>query len=361
MTQKCLKTKSQRFFLHPALLFFISIFFTLLFSEAILQAVNFPKRSWSPWIEDKHTGYRFASFLDQLMITEEYQASIKTNEVGLRDDPIGEKKRRRFLLLGDSFAFGYGVNRPEIFPDLLESKLNVEILNAATGGFDLIHQLQYMKHKGASLQPDGVIYILYWGNDLLGNRHWLERGGNLQRTDRVTVRSHVDIKLLTLLRLMRHRFTFANKSLSSRSEWEPSREYLSMLRIDLDDASQKDYEYSKKLLMELAERVQQIGAKFYVFLLPYKTAVEEDSLTRLRSRIPDFDQLYNIEQPRKKIVSWLESFGIPYRDLAPPLQEAYQRSGQSLYFFKDGHLNQQGHKIVAEIIAKKLHSVSLDQ
>src|SRR3989338_7088916 len=94
------------------ILILISIVLTLCLAEGVLCVANYPKQSWSPWIEDPHTGFHYAPLLDQRMVTEEYDVSIVTNEAGFRDDPIGPKKGKRVLLLGDSFAFGYGVDRP---------------------------------------------------------------------------------------------------------------------------------------------------------------------------------------------------------------------------------------------------------
>ena len=298
-----LPTLARPSFISSFVLAWLSILITLCLAEGVLHLVNYPKQSWSPWIEDPHTGFRYAPLLNQRMVTEEYDVSIQTNEAGFRDDPVGPKNGKRILLLGDSFTFGYGVDRPHLFADLLEKALNVDILNAATGGFDLIHQVQWMKYYGSEYHPNLVVYMLYLGNDLVGNWKWKKESENLKASHRPTVRSHRDIKLLTLFKILRQRLTFYNPTIQ---KWRPPDEYLALTANELSPEALKDYETSKILFAELAEEIKKIETPFLVVLVPYKTLVQTSDREALKNIINDFHAGYNLDRPGNEVSGWLK-------------------------------------------------------
>lgn len=339
------------FLISSLILILISILLTLCLAEGVLHLVNYPKQSWSPWIEDPHTDFRYASLLDQRMVTEEYDVSVVTNEAGFRDDPIGPKKGKRVLLLGDSFTFGYGVDRPYLFADLLEKELNVEILNAASGGFDLVHQVQWMKYYGSQYAPDLVVYMLYLGNDLVGNWKWENDFGNIKASHRPTVRSHRDIKLLTLLKILRHRLMFY---IPQSRKWRLPEEYLALMANDLSPEALKDYESSKTLLAELAEEVKKTGAPFVVVLVPYKTLVQTSDQEELKNKISDFHIRYDLDRPGKEITGWLEIKNVAILDLTSGLRQISKNETAALFYLKDGHLTRDGHEVVSTLMADTL-------
>lgn len=281
------------------------------------------------------------------MITEEYQVPIITNEDGFRDDPIPPTKSFKILLLGDSFAFGYGVARPYLFADLLEQNLGVEVINAATGGFDLIHQLQFLKYYARHYSPDLILYAMYLGNDLTKNDKWTYNGENIIGVGRPTVRSHWDIKLASLVKILRHRLRFSNPN---RREWTPPFLYLAMTAKNLDAEAQKRYRDSQILFRDLVSESKKMKTPLLLVTIPYKTAVEADAQKRLSKNVEKFWLDYDLLRPQREIRQWAKESNIPFHDLTSDLRENYEKNNRRLYFFKDGHLNQEGHAVVAKAL-----------
>ena len=58
-----------------------------------------------------------------------FNVEYKTNEVGARDSTFNNLRGANGLLIGDSFAEGYGVNYKETSQYILEKKKNVNIIN----------------------------------------------------------------------------------------------------------------------------------------------------------------------------------------------------------------------------------------
>lgn len=89
---------------------------------------------------------------------------INTNNLGLRNPPIGEKgSRTRILAVGCSTTFGAGVNDNETWPAQLQALLDkaapnrFEVINAGVSGYSAYQGLVYLEKHGFDLQPNIVI------------------------------------------------------------------------------------------------------------------------------------------------------------------------------------------------------------
>jgi lysophospholipase L1-like esterase len=74
----------------------------------------------------------------------------------------------RVLVLGDSFAWGYGVEESERFSQVLEKSLDVEVINAGVSGYSTDQELLWYGNEGIKYETDLVILVLA-GNDVGDN------------------------------------------------------------------------------------------------------------------------------------------------------------------------------------------------
>jgi len=109
----------------------------------------------------------------------EFDIAVSANAQGLRAGPIGPKPSGtyRVLGLGDSFAFGWGVEAHEAFLAVLEARLNAsadgrtyEVINAGVPGFGTYEALRLLEAHGLAYEPDLVVLAFYEGNDFQNNR-----------------------------------------------------------------------------------------------------------------------------------------------------------------------------------------------
>ncbi len=125
----------------------------------------------------------------------DYEVAINTNSGGMRGqqeypiDKAGDV--RRVLVLGDSFAFGYGVEDDEVVSARLEQQLNAapgravryEVLNLAVSGFGQAEELVTYRARGRAYRPD-VVLLFYFENDIgnnaVANLFQLDANGTLQ-------------------------------------------------------------------------------------------------------------------------------------------------------------------------------------
>lgn len=101
-------------------------------------------------------------------------AHIRFNALGLRGPEIGPKQphERRLLVLGDSLAFGWGVEERQLFGARLAELLCTQTgaswtsINAGVCSYNSIQERLYLEHRGLALEPDLVV-LVFVDNDVL--------------------------------------------------------------------------------------------------------------------------------------------------------------------------------------------------
>lgn len=92
--------------------------------------------------------------------------TVTTNSLGLRGPEIGPKQPGEFriLSLGESSAFGAGVEVQESYAALLQDHLNKSshgekytVINAAVSAYSSFQSRIYLEHRGLQLKPDMVL------------------------------------------------------------------------------------------------------------------------------------------------------------------------------------------------------------
>jgi len=322
--------------------------------ELTLRLFNYPPPAFSPWIADRSTGFRFAPNVHERMVRPEYDVLVETNAEGFRDDPVEKKSGFRILLLGDSFASGYGVERGQLFADIVEKRLGVEVVNAGVGGWEIVQQVHFFAERGGSLEPDLVVYALYLANDLTRNGEWIEGKNNSlrSRVRHYPVRVTHGFKLVQLFHSAVYHLRA--RGAQARGEWRPFPDYLEVCRRRLNATGRRDYSEVRELLGRLRSEVRDAGARLFVVTFPFRTAVEDDARERLAATIPDFSATYDLHRPVREVARILQDLHIDHMDVGGALRRSYRSTGKPLYFRVDGHLNVLGHRVFADALAPAL-------
>ncbi|MCX5752953.1 MAG: SGNH/GDSL hydrolase family protein [Candidatus Krumholzibacteria bacterium] len=113
-----------------------------------------------------HQTYRYPGF--------DFVMEVRTNSLGLRDREYGvfELARgggTRVLLLGDSFAFGQGVNMADHYGTRLEgilrgAGLDATVIKGGAPGWGTLQETLYAKDHFELFRPD-IVVITFCGND----------------------------------------------------------------------------------------------------------------------------------------------------------------------------------------------------
>src|SRR5262245_27674647 len=90
---------------------------------------------------------------------------VRVSSLGLRGPEVGSRPPagvRRILVLGDSVAFGWGLDEAESFPARLAEalgsrSLGVEVLNAGVPGYSIASEAALHRELAPALAPDAVV------------------------------------------------------------------------------------------------------------------------------------------------------------------------------------------------------------
>lgn len=236
------------------------------------------------------------------------RANVKTNSCGMRspERPI-EKPRNtyRIALLGDSFAFGWGVEQNESFAQVLEDTLNrafptgpnFEVLNFGVPGYSTFQEVALFQERGLDFDPDAV--LVYFVQNDFGMPFFvrdMEGGGGI---------------------LSSVKFVEIGKKLFNKEEMHHK-----IWQMDLDP---------NQSLKRLAETNRERGIRTYIAINPSKT---------LRH-----------DQERLHVLKQGTIVNIP---LQAPLKEYQTRHGitnEQLVLSFDPHPSPLRHKILGSILA----------
>ncbi len=108
----------------------------------------------------------------------EYETVYRVNRAGLRDDEAS-LHRPAFVVAGDSFAMGWGVEQDQAFPQRLEALSGRRVLNTAVASYGTARQLRLL----AELDVSAATHLIFQfcNNDYFENLAY-EREGRAFRT-----------------------------------------------------------------------------------------------------------------------------------------------------------------------------------
>lgn len=178
-TGKAVKMSRRGILINLSLIIF-SILFALFLSEVALRLIGVEPLYVSPerdrfWKYDPLLGWAHEPGQEGIFETPQFRTVVRINENGLRDRQHSYERQndgKRILVLGDSFAWGYGLEESERFSQLLEKSLDVEVINAGVSGYSTDQELLWYKNEGVKYDTDLVILVLA-GNDVGDNERQL--------------------------------------------------------------------------------------------------------------------------------------------------------------------------------------------
>lgn len=158
-------------------LFAIAIGFVLAlaFGELVYRVVRLPGLSPVTHpdyvLHDQELGWAYRPGAKHRHVTPEFDVEVMTNRDGFRgwewpSELPGTSQRRRVLVLGDSFAFGWGVPWEQTFTARLSlAHPEWDIRNAAVAGYGADQQLLVLKRLAPQFRPE-VVVCVFCDNDL---------------------------------------------------------------------------------------------------------------------------------------------------------------------------------------------------
>jgi hypothetical protein len=104
----------------------------------------------------------------------EYSTGYVVNSLGVRDDERS-LAQPEIVVVGDSYAMGWGVQQDETFPQVLERRTGRRVLNTAVSSYATVREMLMLDR--VDLRAATTLIVQYCSNDFNENEEF-ERNGN---------------------------------------------------------------------------------------------------------------------------------------------------------------------------------------
>jgi hypothetical protein len=333
-------------------------------------------------------------------------AWIQVNQAGFRDRQWTKDKPTgtiRIAVLGDSFMEAFQVSLDDMFSSVLQRELNgisvqlgqtVEVLNFGVAGWGTASQLMALRHHVWQYDPDVVLLAFFPGNDVRNNSRALEpmdcrpffalEDGELVpdlgfRQDPRYVYANTAssewkrtiINASRLIQLVQAaRIAWAERGQAAGLQSAPAAGTAApAAEIGLDDgcfvpppnpAWQQAWEITDRLIEQMHTEVADRGRLFAVMPVTVGIQVHPDTSQRrtYAQRIGADDLRY----PNRRIQQLGDRLGFPVISIVDEMAAYAERQNTCLHGFPgndlgEGHWNEAGHRLAAQVCARQLTEV----
>lgn len=145
-----------------------------------LYGINY---DFEPVTYSDRLGWKLKSNYQAIWENLSYKVHYQTNSRGFRDREHEIQKKsstRRIMVLGDSFAEGWGMAEEKMWQFQLEKMFEgkVEVMNYGVRGYDVLQEYKQLLEMGLQYRPDLVIQLLcendyekkYWRDLIAGDK-----------------------------------------------------------------------------------------------------------------------------------------------------------------------------------------------
>lgn len=320
---------------------------------------------------DPATGYRLKPNARVRFTTSEFDATIATNALGLRDEEeLGPKApdERRIVILGDSLVLSVQVDWQQTFGELLEKRLNARqsryryrVVNAGIQGYGPVEELLFFRRMATTLQPDIVLTTIFVGNDAeeaVRSEPRLDSGARPAIEtlhESLTTRLRRLVRRSMVLQILRLRVVSAAERFGGRlAAPEPP---LQSYAAHPAPRIARGMAITRQCMVEIDGVAASVGARSGVVLMPARFQVDDADYGRLRDAVRDSGGELVRDAATGRFESALRELPIPRFDVLPALRAALP--GPDLFFQETVHLTPRGHEVVAAALDRFLEQSGL--
>ena len=256
----------------------------------------------------------------------DYNVKVEFNELGLRDRrDLREAKENSFIIVGDSFTFGFGVEEDDRFSNLLLTNYKIDNYNVAIPndlyGYEAL--IKYSEYLGA--KSNNLILGICMENDLFKNE-------KISENKKISLRKFNSniLKSSKKILLNNSAIYFASSSAIHKNKFIKNIFIkLGFIEQILESQISSNYELNKS-----ADFIKKISKKYnsYIVIIP--------------SRYNWYGEYSFIEKTRKEhslFVKLLREKNLKVIDLRNNFEKKSANPLDEFHFKFDGHWNKKGH------------------
>lgn len=370
-----------------------SLVIALVLAEIVLRVIGFSAPVL--WTYDDVTGSKLLAGAEG-WYRDEGEAFITINRDGLRDREHNRTKPPntvRIAILGDSMAEALQVPLESTFWSILERQLkscnafgsrDVEVINFGVSGYGTAQELLIYQHRAAAYSPDVTVLAFYAGNDVRNNSKELEpfklrpffslQDGRLvldnsflSNREYLSFKSNFDkrkvyfglriFQLIRKLKFVLEQWQAAGQAGAARdTNIEPGQDD-NVFLAPTANAWKEAWQLTERLIVAIRDEVVAGGGRFLVVSIPI--GIQAHPNPEVRNQFMRTLQVDDFWYPERRIRGFAEREKVDTITLGRTFQTYAEDNRVYLYGFKNtrlgtGHLNENGHRLIGESIAKHL-------
>jgi len=278
-----------------------------------------------PFVADDEVGYRHApGYNGSAYRAKNFDSPVMIASNSLRQANFDAQMQypAKVLILGDSFAFGLGVNEEAGFASLIQAPLNaagVGVINGAQVGYCVTQEAKFGARLASSLKPAAIVLTFFPRNDVVGD--YFAEYKNVEVKYGMLLRPQRPLPFAGFDYLRTHSYAgmIMNASLDRQGMEEREKRFFRLGK----DSTEQVLQPTLAALTMLRDYCQDNGVEFGVMMIPSATG-----------KIVFDDQLRSFFQEKK----------IRLLDLGE------KKFGRKNYFPGDGNWNEDGHRRAARFL-----------
>lgn len=317
--------------------------------------------------------------------TSRFSIQVALNSGGWRDDepviPGSSGDLRQIALLGDSFAWGYGVDRETTFGERLEASLTGwRVQSYGVCGYGTDQELLVLRQSALAIRPRIVIVEFAVGNDIdnilaarayrLPKPRFVLEDGRLslqgvpvprtedwQRAARTGARDFMTAHV-RLYAWVRPRWAALKPRLGrllrlAREDLADGGVRIRLFAREAPERVRQGWTLAEALLGAVRDEAASVGAPLVILVVPDRFQVEDDLWEQAVQELGLDRSAYHRERPNRVLAEIGQRLGVVVVDPLAVLR-ARASSGASLFIPDDPHWNEEGHRLAAEELRRAL-------
>jgi hypothetical protein len=276
----------------------------------------------------------------------DFRVHIKINDFGLRNPEPIENSDKRTWIVGDSMAFGWGVEQDEMYSSILGKKLGSKTYNVASPGTSVCGYQALLSRMPKDLVPSAVVIGLILENDM--TVYDCTGKAREQETQQAAGKISNDgpVTWIGVKRYLTGKSALYNFAAVGLKRINFIRDFFTNIGLIRKTISYKGFISDDKFKsvvtttadeLEVLKRMIPENTPFLVLVAPGRFELLSD------------DNFY--KRLRLSVISELKKRNIAVVD---PFNRFKEAGYQNIHFAHDGHWSALGHKIAAEELSKVL-------
>lgn len=334
-----------------------------------------PHHSLPIWTKDKFVVYaqepdfsaemvsagQISSYLPDSGFYEPRKIRVTTDSLGFRNDLQAHERCVSLLLMGDSFAFGYGTDQNKIWSHLLNTQsmppISGHTYNIGVYGASPSNQAELMRYlfDEGKLKPCKkfkAVMIFFEGNDLTDPNVYRHKHELSNYVSTLIYFWHKYSMLSNMQAFVISVLSEKNKVDPDYEIWESKKMgkiavnsiYVYRAKIFPEDPNIiEDYIKKNEIMKSFerySERIKKLGGRAAVLFIPSKSTAYQG----IYSQAPRVGTEFT--DPISRLAKEAD---LDFIDATPRLKEAV-RGGEHVFWRDDTHINEKGHQIIANIV-----------